>query len=220
VSFASAAILAGGAGRRLGGIAKEALKGPDGRALGPDLARRLESRFDEVLVVTKDPELYAGTGARALYDLVPGFGPLSGLHAALEASSSEWLWLAACDMPAFSPDFVDFLAAWIDSAQNRGGTPGMAAPYACLARFGSHFEPFQAFYSTRLLPRLEALFKAAETLSPGESDGRRPSFRSLFEDLPVIYVPESDVRVLSPDWSLFFNINRPEDLARYRASIG
>ncbi len=227
--FSSAALLAGGEGRRLGSMAKEGIEGPEG-PIGPALARRLGKEFEEILVLTKKPELYDGLafpptdreGAddsrprlTTLDDLRPGFGPLSGLHAALTASSSDWIYLVACDMPAFLPRFSDFLRGRIEAAEaaeaGPRGSAGIAAPLAALARFGSHFEPFHAFYHRGLIPRLESLFGRAS----GE-EWRRPSFKELFEDLPVLFVSEEETRRFSPDWSLFFNINTPEELERFR----
>lgn len=209
--FSNAALLAGGEGRRLGNLAKESIEGPEG-PLGPALARRLACAFDDIRVITSRPDLYATLGLKGLKtleDLRPGFGPLSGLHAALSRSSSEWLYLTACDMPGFSPEFAAFLRGRIEAAEAAASTSaGAARPLAALARFGSHFEPFHAFYHRSLIPRLEALF--SKTPAGG---GRRPSFKDLFDDLPVLYVSEDETRRFSPDWSLFFNINTPEELA-------
>jgi molybdopterin-guanine dinucleotide biosynthesis protein A len=219
VTAGTAAILAGGAGRRLGGMAKDAIP-VEGQPAGPRLVRLLLPHFAEVLVVTREPGLYAGLPAQTLCDLEPGFGPLSGLHAALEASSSDWLWLAACDMPAFDPRLLDLLSGRLDSALAAAGgaaaLPG-ATPLACLARHGDHFEPFQALYSRALLPRLGSLFRAAKAAAAtGAGNPPRsitqPSFKELFAGLPVEFVSETRVRDISPDWSLFFNINTPTDL--------
>jgi molybdopterin-guanine dinucleotide biosynthesis protein A len=226
--FSSAALLAGGEGRRLGSMAKEGIEGPEG-PLGPALARRLGRVFAELLVMTRRPEFYAELASRpvgravaedgkprlrTLDDLRPGFGPLSGLHAALASSSSEWIYLAACDMPFFSPEFIAFLRGRIEAAEARAEVSDEGErPLAALARFGSHFEPFHAFYHRDLIPRIEALFSRASAVS-----GRRPSFKELFQDQPVLFIPEDEVRRFSPDWSLFFNINTPEELERFRGA--
>lgn len=238
-----AAILAGGEGRRLGGLAKEAIVF-QGEALGPRLARLLGESFERVIVVTRRAELYAAAGEGASgaappligVDLIPGFGPLSGLHAALSLARKrglgEWLWLAACDMPRFDPRLLELLASRLSVAEARAESEGRDRPLAVLARYGEHFEPFQALYSTRLIEVLEELFAAAgprlapakgpapEAAAPGARQGpeegrreaRRPSFRDLFRGKEILFVEEEAVRALSPDWGLFFNINRPEDL--------
>jgi molybdopterin-guanine dinucleotide biosynthesis protein A len=211
----SAAILAGGDGRRLGGAVKELLD-IEGEPAGPRLARILRERFDTVIVVTKNPGLYSGSVTTS--DIEPGFGPLSGLHAALSACADDWLWLAACDMPAFDARLVKLFLSRLGGLGDPGRAAGESPPIACVARFGAHFEPFQALYSRRLLPRLEGLFGTARKAGPDAPDSvLRPSFKELFAGQDVEFVPEAVVRTIDPGWSLFFNINTPEDLERLEA---
>jgi len=220
-----AAILAGGEGRRMGGVAKESML-VDGSPMGPRLVAKLSTCFERVIVVTKNGRLYEGTGAMTVSDIVPGFGPLSGLHAALSAtigtgSDRDRLWLSACDMPFFDERLVDLLAVSLDGASDRARTDGSPEPLACLARYGTHFEPFHGIYSVRLLEPLEKLFEESrpnatprDTAEEGDRVFKRPSFKDLFARAPAAFVPEDEVRSISPDWGLFFNINTPAELDR------
>ncbi|MEI6387594.1 MAG: molybdenum cofactor guanylyltransferase [Spirochaetota bacterium] len=211
----TAAILSGGEGRRLGGLAKESIL-MDGEALGPRLVRLLARRFGRIIVVTKNPGLYEGLGAETTADILPGMGPLSGLHAAfsqLGPGRDEWIWLAAVDMPGFDPGFVDLLEARLESSIEALSPDNPDRPGACMARFAEHFEPFQAIWSSRLLPDLEQL------LHRRSSDGstRHPSFSDLVAICQVSWVSEKEARIVSPDWRLFHNINRIEDFASSEA---
>ncbi len=211
----TAAILSGGEGRRLGGLAKESIL-MDGEALGPRLVRILARRFGRIIVVTKHPGHYEGSGAETTADIIPGMGPLSGLHAALSRlgpGRDEWIWLAAVDMPGFDPTFVELLEARLESSLEGSSPDATDRPEACIARFGQHFEPFQAIWSSRLLPQLEGL------LHRGNRDGsaRHPSFSDLIATCQVSWVSEEEARNVSPDWQLFHNINRMEDLASGKA---
>ena len=85
----SVAILAGGDARRFGGRDKSALV-VDGRTI-------LERQIAELSAVTNDLRVI-----RREDDLVPGCGPLGGLHAALTAAGGDTLLLFACDMPYFT----------------------------------------------------------------------------------------------------------------------
>ncbi|HUX41090.1 MAG TPA: molybdenum cofactor guanylyltransferase [Rectinemataceae bacterium] len=231
-----AAILAGGRGSRLGGVSKESIP-VDGEALGPRLARILSGHFENIIVVTNNPEMYAGTRARTTADLIPGYGPLSGLHAALslarEGGKGELVWLAACDMPAFDLRLVELLAEGYAAALEKARREGSPGPLACLARFGRHFEPFQAIYSTHLVGELESLFEAAATAATmaasvaaktqegaGDRGIRRPSFKELFARAPAAFVAEEEVRRITPNWALYFNVNTPAELARLGGSDG
>ncbi|HET7839168.1 MAG TPA: molybdenum cofactor guanylyltransferase [Rectinemataceae bacterium] len=199
--FGSAALLAGGRSQRMGGVDKQEIL-VRGEGLGPRAARLLSEAFGEVIVVTARTELYPGRGIRCVGDLIAGRGPLGGIHAALSASSSEWLYVMACDMPRFSAEYAAFLRAKLESILDGPGDP----PLAAVTRFGAHIEPFHAYYSRALIPRLEGLLG---TMRPG---GAEPSVRDLLAGLACVWVPEAEARRLSPDWSLFANINSPADL--------
>ena len=45
-----------------------------------------------------------------IFDLVPGRGPLGGLHAALAYAREPWVFLLACDYPFVSPEIIGLLA--------------------------------------------------------------------------------------------------------------
>jgi len=197
-SFA-AAMLAGGAGRRMGYIDKQCIEF-EGQPLGLRVVSLLSGHFRDVLVVTGKPDLYAKTSARTVADIVPGYGPLSGLHAALSSMDADWLYLAACDMPCFSSDWAARLESF--AVEHRYD--------AIVAAFGPHIEPFHAMYSRRCLNVLDKMLRGS-----GAS-----SFRDYLSLIPHFVVPESDVRVFSGDWSLFYNINHPEDLDPPKGPVG
>src|SRR5262245_65493189 len=92
----SVAILAGGQARRFGGRDKSALI-VDGRTI-------LERQIAELSTVSPDVRVI-----RREDDLVPGCGPLGGLHAALHAARGDALFLVACDMPFVTAALADYL---------------------------------------------------------------------------------------------------------------
>jgi len=208
--FRTAVVLAGGASERMAGRDKQALD-DGGKPLTVRILERLGSVFLELAVVTNRPELYRSFpgNLHTLQDRVPGFGPLSGLHAALAGTVGDWVYLTACDMPEFDLRWIGLLASAIVDSEQSGGEP-----VAALAGYKSHMEPFQAFYSRRLIPHIERSFKFHRP-----SD-RAPSISSILEGLPCLCIPEGQVRRLYPDWSLFRNINTPMDWESYLGGRG
>ncbi len=104
--MATAAVLNGGQARRFGGRDKGALRVGGRTILDRQLAMlRAVPAIGEILLV--------GGGARAdlrvVQDLVPGSGPLGGVHAALCAASGDAVFVLACDMPYISAPFVSYL---------------------------------------------------------------------------------------------------------------
>ncbi len=201
----SLAILTGGMGRRFGGSDKQAAMA-GGMALGRRVAlNALDSRLP-VIIVGHRREIYDDLPLRFVRDIVPGFGPLSGLHAALSAISTPWLYLLACDMPFFSIDWLCHLWGLIEGP----AAEESAKPLAVLAKKGSYIEPFQGLYSRFLITELEKKMNSASAV------GKKLSFSGLLEGIPHKQVPEEAARNFSPDWSLFSSINDPAALELYR----
>src|SRR5437870_400796 len=54
---------------------------------------------------------------RVIRDIVPGCGPLGGLHAALTAALGDAVFVVACDMPYVTAAFADYLFSLAGDAQ-------------------------------------------------------------------------------------------------------
>src|SRR5712691_1425817 len=111
-STRSAAILAGGLASRFGGTDKGALL-VDGRTIFDRQVAELSSLTDDVLVVRATEAVRDGgtqrIGPRVVADLVPGCGPLGGLHAALLEARGDTVFVVACDMPYVTAPFIAHL---------------------------------------------------------------------------------------------------------------
>ncbi|MBK9019285.1 MAG: molybdenum cofactor guanylyltransferase [Sulfuritalea sp.] len=109
-------ILAGGAGRRMGGIDK-GLQELDGQPLVQRVLVRLAPQVDSVLIsANRNLERYAGFGCPVLGDTIPGYaGPLAGLQAALSRAATPLLVSAPCDSPFLPTDLVARLRAALDA---------------------------------------------------------------------------------------------------------
>ena len=131
-------ILAGGLGRRMGGVDK-GLQLLAGRPLVSHVAERLAPQVDQLLInANRSQAEYAALGFPLIADEIPDFaGPLAGLHAALKASSTPLVATAPCDSPYLPADLVRRLHA----ALLASGAPlaiaradGRLHPVFCLCR--------------------------------------------------------------------------------------
>ena len=108
-------VLAGGASRRMGGVAKATLH-LDGETLAARAVRRLSTQVTDVLVNANDPGC-EGLGAGVVPDAFPDRrGPLAGILAGMEwcrsrRSGASHLASVAVDTPFFPDDLVGRLAA-------------------------------------------------------------------------------------------------------------
>jgi molybdopterin-guanine dinucleotide biosynthesis protein A len=103
-------VLAGGQGRRMGGVDK-GLQVLRGKAMAQWALERLAPQVDEVLInCNQNLESYARFGHRLVTDEIGGFaGPLAGLHAGLKAASHPLVVTVPCDSPFLPHDLVERL---------------------------------------------------------------------------------------------------------------
>ncbi len=184
------AILAGGRAARLGGFPKGLLR-LDGEPLVARSLRLFAALFASSLVVANDAARYRGLGAEVLPDAVAGKGAPGGVHAALRAARTGWIFTAACDMPFLAEAPIRFLAA---------RRPGVAA---VLVRSGGRLHPLHAFWSSACLAPLERMLAAGN-----------PSLVELARAVPATVIDEEEWRGVDPAARALENVNTAEDAAR------
>jgi molybdopterin-guanine dinucleotide biosynthesis protein A len=189
------ALVAGGAARRFGGVAKGLLR-VDGEPLAARSLRLFSRLFAGALIVANQPAPYARLGAPVVADRIPGRGSPGGVHAALHAATTPWVFTAACDMPFLSASGVALLAGKREGA------------LAVVPRWGGRLEPLHALWSRGCLPALE------QALAEGE-----PSLHDLAALVGARIVEESEWRMIDPDGRAFENVNTPEDAARLGLTV-
>ena len=101
-------VLAGGASARMG-RSKAALE-LRGEPLLRRVVRRLRLALPNVLVVGPPDLATLVPDTTVLPDLTLGTGPLGGLHTALRAVTTPWVFVVACDMPFVAPALVRAMA--------------------------------------------------------------------------------------------------------------
>ena len=165
----------------------------DGRTLLESALSRFEAEFGDVFISVADPTKYPGVAARRIVDILPGAGPLSGLHAALKNLSCDGVFLVAADLPYACP-----LAAMrmIELCGEKD---------ACLVRLpNGMLEPLFGYYRKTLLSKCEEAIKSGDY---------RMSEIVLGAD--TRFVAPSELGDLW-DEKLILNINNPEDYENAR----
>ncbi|MDR7855343.1 molybdenum cofactor guanylyltransferase [Tissierella sp.] len=195
--FGTAIILAGGKSSRMG-FDKQFLKINE-RRLMDSIINKLNEEFEEIVIVTNKPEYYIGLSHKITQDIIEDKGPLAGIHAGLKVSSSQFVFVLACDMPNISMDYIRYMKECIGDKNIDG----------CVTNFGDWVEPFSSFYSIDIVEDIEK-----HLLS------NRRSINSLLGNLKIHYIEESIARKFSPNWDMFLNLNTKEDLNYYLKKYG
>jgi len=153
------------------------------------IAERVRLLADEILIVTKTPEIYASLGYPLASDSYADVGPLAGLHAALEAAQGKWVFALACDMPLVDPSVLRYLFDLRDNAD-------VVIPY-----LHGREEPLHALY--RRDPCLPAVERAIQ-----RGDRRLIAFLPWVR---VRYVTDALLRKVDPELHSFANANTPQE---------
>ena len=131
-------ILAGGQGRRMGGVDK-GLQNFRGKRLVDHVYERLAPQVGGIIInANQNHDAYKSFGVRVVSDAIGNFaGPLAGLHAGLSVSRRPYLASVPCDSPFLPEDLVARLYAGLDGSGADiavAKTGDQPHPGFCLAR--------------------------------------------------------------------------------------
>jgi molybdopterin-guanine dinucleotide biosynthesis protein A len=182
-------VLAGGLGRRMGGVDK-GLRELRGRPLVEWVIERFTPQVAEVLInANQNTDVYARFGNRVIPDTIGGYaGPLAGLHAGLAAARHPLVATTPCDSPFLPLDLVSRLLAALQAQRAQ----------LSVAKTGAQPHPVFCLCRRDLLPHLEQFLAAG---------GRK--IDAWYATLAVTEVAFDDI----PD--AFSNINSLEELAAF-----
>jgi molybdopterin-guanine dinucleotide biosynthesis protein A len=193
VELSSCAILAGGRATRFDGRDKGALV-VAGRTI-------LDRQIAELSQITRDLLIVGGevpaaplADVRYVADLVPGCGPLGGLHAALSEAQARVVVIVACDMPFVSAPLIRHLLAI---------AAGPDMPDVVVPRTERGYHPLCAVYTRACLGPV------ARRLA-----NRQLRMDGLFEDVRVRAVTADALAPFGDPGHLLANLNTPLE---YRA---
>jgi molybdenum cofactor guanylyltransferase len=190
-----AAILAGGASRRMGVSKAELPWG--GTTLLEYQTARLAELFEEVFVIGKEDSRFAVGSAHLLKDRLPQTAPIHGLVRALEEIEDR-VFVLAVDLPALSADVIREIS--------RRGLETRAP--ALLPEANGILQPLAAVWRRGILPL------AREQVARGEL-----SLHGLAETAGTEVLREEQWRAFDPSGNSFANVNTLEQYlaARERA---
>ena len=179
-------VLAGGQGRRMGGVDK-GLQNFNGMPMALHTLMRLAPQVGDVMInANRNIAAYEKYGHRVVADDISGFaGPLAGLHAGMKAAHHPYVVTVPCDSPFLPMDLVSRL-------QEKIGDADLA-----VAKTGEQVHPVFSLARTELLKNLETFLVRG---------GRKiDAWYGSLEFVEVLFDDEADA---------FRNINTREELER------
>ncbi|NPV92189.1 MAG: molybdenum cofactor guanylyltransferase [Firmicutes bacterium] len=183
---AAAIILAGGKNSRMS--RNKAFMRIGERSIIEGIIERVKPLVEKVIVVTNSPDEYSNLGAEVITDVIPGRGPLSGIHAGLLASPYRYNLIIACDMPFVSRELGEVL---LEAAIGHD---------AAVVRIGGRPQPLFAVYSSGCLQPIERLLR--------EEKNKCTAF---YPEIDILYL-DAESTALGVDLEeAYLNVNTPEE---------
>lgn len=185
------AVLAGGAGSRMGG--SKAIVQLAGRPLISYPLRAIAEAGLEPLVIAKAATELPEMDARVVREQPEDHHPLHGVIAALRVADGRPVLIVACDMPLLSAELLRWLA----------GLPGTAIP-----RAGGILQPLLARYEATAEPALSAAVRGGL------------SAQAAALALGPRVIEEAELAAFGAPERLLLNVNDERDLARAASLLG
>jgi molybdopterin-guanine dinucleotide biosynthesis protein A len=185
-SSCSAVILSGGHNSRMDGKNKAFLK-IGSKSILDRIIETITPLFDEVLMVTREPELYQGYALSIVEDIIQSRSSLTGIHAGLVQARSPFTFVVPCDVPFLRRELVISLLSQLKPALD-----------VIVPTQGKYFQPLCAIYSKRCIPPIE------EQLLHNDF-----KIFNFFDKINLKTIPVETFRAFDPDLQSFFNVNTP-----------
>lgn len=191
ITGTSGVILAGGESRRMG--SDKSLLPIHGARFIDHVHRTLSELFEDVVIVTNSPELYADIDCRKVPDIYYAQGSLAGIHSGICHAKNERAFVVACDMPFINPAVVRDICA--------AGEQGEVV----IPVHSEGAEPLHALYAKSCLAAMEE-----------ELDAGKKRIVGFFPKVGVVEIPTSKWSTVDPESLSFRNINTPEEYFELR----
>jgi molybdopterin-guanine dinucleotide biosynthesis protein A len=183
-------VLAGGQSSRFGG--NKALALWRGKFLIQHTRDTLAAVFSSSLLITNTPEQFEFLNMPMISDRYQNMGPLAGIHAALLHTGKPWIFVIGCDMPAVTPDLINFLCGFASEEYD-----------AVIPWLLTGAEPLCGLYHKTALDKIEL-----------QLQNKRAQVKELLEILSVRRVTEEELQLVTGSFQVFSNVNREQDLDR------
>jgi molybdopterin-guanine dinucleotide biosynthesis protein A len=193
----TAIILSGGKSSRMG-TNKSFLKVGD-KTIIERLRDLLQSIFEDVILITNEPDNYKFLGLPIYEDIFRHRGPLAGIHSGLKHSKTNLNFIISCDLPFMTMEMIKYL---IEYKTERLIT---------VAKADGFIQQLAGIYSSECLSPSERILK--EGVNKESRDAaqkqRKCNVLNLIDTVGAEIIPAESVPFYNKD--LYFNMNRTED---------
>jgi molybdopterin-guanine dinucleotide biosynthesis protein A len=188
-------ILAGGKSSRM--RQNKALMSFGGKRLVDRVVEVMRSVFDDLLMVTNTPEVYADLGVPMVRDVWPDKGSLGGVYSAIYHVATPYCLVVACDMPFLQAAVLRYLLTQINDYD-------VVVPDVL-----GELQTLHAIYIKACLQPIERRLAT-----------NRLRIVGFFPDVRVRTVTASELAPYDPALLAFQNLNTPEEFQAAEQRLG
>lgn len=192
---ASGVILAGGRSTRM--KYNKAFAEVAGKPVIKIIINKFERIFDEILIITNDPEEYKQLKLPIFSDVYPRMGPVAGIHAALNYASHEKVFILGCDMPFISTNLINYMLDKLDDHDT------------VIPEIDGFLQPTSAVYNKKCIPVFTHCL-----------ENNLLKLILIFKELDNIKLSGSELSRFGNVKEIFLNVNEPEALNKARIIAG
>ena len=150
--------------------------------------------FQDIVLVTRQPDLYDEPSVKVVTDIYRARSSLTGIHAGLAHAAADHAFVVPCDTPFLQSTMVRLLLDHLEPSLD------VVVPF-----FDGHFQPLCAIYSKRCIAAIEA-----------QLDREDFKIIQFFDTVEVRSVPLEQLKSADPELLSFFNVNTPAALQACR----
>ncbi len=187
-------ILAGGKSLRYG--RDKAFELFNGLPLIERVINVMQKVFNEVIIIANNPDKYSCLGLKIYEDIIKGIGPIAGILTGIIKMTGKAGFFVACDMPFLNPSLIRYMISIKNGFD------------IVVPRIGGNIEPLHAIYTKNCLPFIK------KSISKNKLN-----IRSFFESLSIRYVEKNEIERYDPGLEFLININKQEDLRRFKVNV-
>ena len=184
---ASGVILAGGKSSRM--KYNKAFAEIAGRSVINIIVDKFARVFDEIIIISNEPQLYRELGPVVYTDIYPHMGPVSGIHSGLYHARHDQAFIMGCDVPFMNMELVEFMFTQLDDYDS------------VVPEIDTYLQPLSAIYSKKCLPVLTNCL-----------ENNKVKLIRIFEELNSLILNRNQLEKFGVVEELFLNVNDLEAL--------
>jgi molybdopterin-guanine dinucleotide biosynthesis protein A len=157
---------------------------------------KCQNLFPEIVIVTKQPQLFSDYKAHIVTDEIPNAGLLGGLYTGLLKASNYHTFCVACDMPFLQTKLITHLS-------KKRFDYDVVIPIT-----GMGLEPLHALYSKKCIEPIKKVLERGEL-----------KITRFLSQVHVKYCEEEEIKKIDPSLASFTNVNTRKELLKIRSML-